>query len=489
MRKIIILILLLSLSVAGFSQEKRLRAYLSYATFDVPGQMAYIETYLAAEAGSVVFVEQESGKFQATIEVTIVFTQNDSVRNFAKYELKSQIVDNSSTANFGIVDQQRFSLPDGIYTLNLQISDKNNPAVEPFVTTEEIMLEFSESIIQLSAIQLIESFEPTKTESILTKNGFDLVPLVYAYYPASSGKLNFYTEVYNTEKVFGVGSKFMLSYFIESFEGMNRLKDFFYRKRMDAKPVNILLNSIDIAQLPSGNYNLVVEVRNAQNEVIETNRVFFQRNNPDVQYRLDDIASVNITNTFTDKISSIDTLREMLRCIAPIASETDRDYAYNLSETNDKQTMKQFIYNFWQSRSYDNPEMAWNKYYQEVLKVNASYKTQTKKGYASDRGRVYLKYGPPNHIVEVYSEPAAYPYEIWHYYTLANQRNKRFVFVTRDMVTNDFILIHSDAIGELSNYRWQLEVYKRTWDPNSVDETGPEDIFGNRAFDFYKNPR
>lgn len=258
---------------------------------------------------------------------------------------------------------------------------------------------------------------------------------------------------------------------------------------MDARQINIFLHSIDIKNLPSGNYNLVLEVRDQNNETVVSNKVFFQRSNPLVQYNLADIASVDITNTFTNKISSIDTLREMLRCIAPIASETDRDYAYNLSKSEDTRTMRQFLFNFWQNRSYENPAFAWNKYEQEVIKVNAAYGTQTKKGYASDRGRVYLKYGPPNHIVEVYSEPAAYPYEIWHYYALGNQRNKRFVFVTKDIVTNDFALIHSDAIGELTNYRWQLDVYKRTWDASNIDETGPEDAFGNKAYDFYKNPR
>ncbi len=69
--------------------------------------------------------------------------------------------------------------------------------------------------------------------------------------------------------------------------------------------------------------------------------------------------------------------------------------------------------------------------------------------------------------------------EIWQYYNLPDgQRNKKFVFYTIDIVTNDFQLVHSDAIGETSNYRWQVEIYKRTylrlklsdnWDNNNWD--------------------
>lgn len=151
--------------------------------------------------------------------------------------------------------------------------------------------------------------------------------------------------------------------------------------------------------------------------------------------------------------------------------------------------MQKYLYNFWYNRNNLNPTLEWEKYYNEVKKVNAAYKTPTKKGFQTDRGRVYLKYGPPNLLTESYNEPGAYPYEIWQYYTLEDQRNKRFVFYSKDMVTNDFVLIHSDAIGELSNYRWQLDIYKRTWDPSSVDDIKPEDTWGNKATDYYKHPR
>ncbi len=120
--------------------------------------------------------------------------------------------------------------------------------------------------------------------------------------------------------------------------------------------------------------------------------------------------------------------------------------------------MQQFFLNFWRSRNNADPEAEWYDYKKEVAKVNNDYTTQVRKGYDTDRGRVYLKYGPPNIITESYDEPSAYPYEIWHYYTLGeNQRNKKFVFYTYDIVTNDFQLLHSDAIGELSNYRWQVD--------------------------------
>ena len=153
-------------------------------------------------------------------------------------------------------------------------------------------------------------------------------------------------------------------------------------------------------------------------------------------------------------------------------------------------TTQRFFLNFWITRDALNPEAAWTYYLGQVAKVNKLYSTPVLLGYDTDRGRVYLKYGPPNIISESYNEPSAYPYEIWQYYSLANnQRNKKFVFYTEDIVTNNFQLVHSDAIGEISNYRWQVIIHKRIYDPNNLDEDRYPDVWGSKVNDYYNNPR
>lgn len=485
----IFLALFTLVSVCALGQDKNLRAYFSYSTFAVPGSEPYIETYLAVEGMSAVFASVAPNEFQARIEISMVFSQTGKVKNFAKYELKSPIVNDVLNTNFGIIDQQRFSLPNDTYELEINIADLNNPTAIPFKTIETIQLNFIGKHVQISAIQLLENFKKSTTESIITKNGFDLVPLVFAFYPESEKQLHFYTEIYNTLDAFGDGNRYIANYYIEWHENSKLLNEFFFRKKMDSKAVGLLLNTIDITALPSGNFNLVVEVRDQQNNNIAENKIFFQRSNPNMKTSLTDITSLNTEGTFAAAISNTDSLREFLLCLAPLSTEAERDYAFNLAKSTDFKTMRQFLFHFWQNRDYNKPEQAWQYYYASVRKVNAAYKTPIKKGYATDRGRTYLKYGQPDQVSPSYNEPGAYPYEVWHYYTLGQQRNKRFVFATKDMVTNDFVLIHSDAVGELANYRWQLDIYKRTWDPNSIDDTRPDDTFGSRASDIFKNPR
>jgi GWxTD domain-containing protein len=49
------------------------------------------------------------------------------------------------------------------------------------------------------------------------------------------------------------------------------------------------------------------------------------------------------------------------------------------------------------------------------------------KGWRSDRGRIYVKYGPPDEIVSRPYELSSKPYEIWYYYRL----NVKFIFYDR----------------------------------------------------------
>jgi hypothetical protein len=66
----------------------------------------------------------------------------------------------------------------------------------------------------------------------------------------------------------------------------------------------------------------------------------------------------------------------------------------------------------------------------------------------------------------------------------------RFVFYNPDLVTNDFQLLHSNAIGEVSNYQWRLQLRKRDQSWRSIDQTGEEtDEWGTHYNDYYNQPR
>jgi len=490
MKKLLIpLFFLLLCTSALLSQGKTIKAYLNYNIFFVPGQGPYIETYLSVDGESVIYVLNENGKFQGSIEVTFIFRQKGEIKDYDKYQLFSPEVTDSSYINFSFLDQQRYFIPNGQYDMEIIISDLNADK-KPFSAIQPVDINFNEKDICFSGIELVKSFTPSMDQSIITKGGFDLVPLVHNFYPEPISKLTYYTEIYNSDKNPGTGEKFLVSSSMKAFETGIIMKEFSSFKKYDTKAVVPVLNEYDISRLPSGNYLIAIEVRNKLNELIAQNEIFFQRSNPNMQYDVADLALIDINATFAHKITNNDSLLEYIKSLEPIATEIEKTFIYKQAKTTDLKTRQQFFFNFWSARNPLTPEFAWKEYYIQVQIVDNAYKTQISKGYETDRGRVYLKYGPPNIISESYNEPSSYPYEIWHYYELGgNQRNKKFVFYSTDMLTNSFKLLHSDAIGEVSNYKWQIFLNSRWYDPYSVDAENAPDIYGSEADDYYRNPR
>jgi hypothetical protein len=107
-------------------------------------------------------------------------------------------------------------------------------------------------------------------------------------------------------------------------------------------------------------------------------------------------------------------------------------------------------------------------------------------GFETDRGRVYLQYGPPNELYESRFDAGSKPYEIWQYNIIANnETNIIFVFHNDDLVSNDYRLIHSNATGEVHNEHWKLLINENfEFDGiKDFDNTGPREHIGSQTYD------
>ncbi len=481
-------LLILSIFILPFiAESKNLWAFLSYSTFNSP-EGPYIETYMTVAGNSVKYIKLENGKFQATVNVLMTFKQNDVIKAFKKYELKSPEIDDTVSNNYEFIDQQRFQLPNGSYDFELQLSDKNK-MVDPRPFTQPVAIDFPADSASFSSIEMVQSYKKSESANILTKSGYDLVPYIYNFYPQKETKMIFYSELYNMDKMVGADQKFVINYYLESFENNLPLNDFAKSKKETARTVNLLLTEMAVDNLATGNYNLVIEARNQKNEVIALKKIFFQRSNPNAKLSYENLLTTSSANTFADKIIKIDSLKEFISSTYPISTGIEQAYIREVKKSNDLKSMQQYFYGFWLRRDSKNPEKAWLAYKGEVNKVQYNFGSRTKRGYQTDRGRVYLQYGAPNARVTQYNEPASYPYEIWQYYVLNNsQRNKKFVFYSQDMVTSDFTLLHSDAIGEVNNLAWQKELRTRIIPTRDLQDTQVIKAWGEFSDDYWNLP-
>lgn len=482
MKNITSIIFILLFSVNVFAGN--LKAYFTYCTFNSPTDGPYIETYLSVIGGSAIYGKTAQNTFQGKIEVTLIFKQGEEVKTFKKYNLLSPEITDSLSERVNFMDQQRIPLPNGDYEFEVLIKDLNssNP---PFNYTQPLSINFLPNQISISDVELIESITKSSENTILTKSGYDIIPYTSDFYSEEFEKIAFYTEIYNADKLLGKNQDFLISYFIESYEGNQVVRDYKSFAKEKAKPVNILLKSFPIEKLPSGNYNLVIEARNKNNELLTSKKVFFQRSNPKVSPLL---MSDEFQSSFVSKYTKSQ-LTEFIKCIEPKSTSIEVEFAKNQLQSGDIELMRQYFYNFWLKRNSKDPEAEWEKYLKEVKKVNDLFYTQIKKGYVTDRGIIYLKYGKPNTRTVFPEEPASFPYEIWHYYEIEGFSNKKFVFYNPSRGINEFPLLHSDFPGYILDKQWRLQLNKRTGQPNDHDSESPFFKYEDKSGDYFNNPR
>lgn len=515
--------LFLSLIFCGFNlsiSAQNLRAEFAMAEFLSPNEVAYIETYLKLKGNSLAQAKTEEGAY-SEVFITYRVTNGVWVPFKDSYKVRGP-VNKEGEFPLDFIDQRRIPLKPGSYDLEITIEDvldytkkkgtvkqqivieKNRTANLDSVMTDETIKggeqrvgKYYKSRYTISGLQIVDTYSKTVEQNILSKAGFDLIPYTDNYYPSEKKDLTFYAEIYSTYKrSINPDDRFLIDMYVENADNgkiVDGLRKFVRAKDAEVTPV---LHTFPIDRLPSGNYNLVVEARDDKNRVMDRGYFFFQRQN-EIAQESEQLTTSGEENelygTFVSKYQNLDQLKEFLLCLYPISSQEEIRQVNTRMNFRDRNMMWKFMYYFWKQRAPENPEAAWLAYWKEVEKVNATYSTNHKKGYETDRGRVYLQYGAPNTISPNYFEPNTYPYEIWHYYTLtdqnnADQANRKFVFANMEGATKEFDLIHSDAKNEITNVRWHHDLHSRSSQSINLDVEDAGDHTGGRARDFFDNP-
>jgi GWxTD domain-containing protein len=202
---------------------------------------------------------------------------------------------------------------------------------------------------------------------------------------------------------------------------------------------------------------LVLEFLDVDETVLHKRECTFDRFNPTFEDVVVDFSQTVIDPRFFEELPK-DSLFYYLESLTPISSRADVAQIFTLIDKKDIELAQKYFQAYWIRTNPEGPTDAWIKYKKSVLAVQKEYGTLLMPGYKSDRGRVFLQYGPPNAKIQRPNEPGEYPYEIWQYYKIASFSNRRFVFYNPMGVGNEYVLLHSDLPGELFNNRWLQDV-------------------------------
>lgn len=468
---------------ALFAQATPLNAYLDYAAFNTPIDEPYVETYLGVDTRSLT-LQQVEGGLQGGVAVTLLIKDGEEIVNFDTYELKTAVISDSSLIRSSLMAQRRIGISNGIYSIEIQLADIYNPANTVTLPIMPLVIDFPTATVGLSDIHLIEDALPVDTPGAFTRHGLVMVPYLMPYYPTSREQLWLYVEAYGLEETH-LDEDILVRYFISAKGTKQPIGDMLGFQKQKGRSVNVIAGRLPIKNLPSGEYALHVEVRDRQNNLLVDKRKTIYRSNRKAINDFNNLALLDVSNTFVAGYTDTQ-VAYFLDASAVIATTPEQQVINTLQDHKDPMLRRQFLYNFWLDRDLVNPEERWKKYLTLIRYTEETYATMNRRGFDTDRGRVYLQYGPPNEMDRSGFEAASNPHELWVYNTTPRgETNVLFVFMNSDMVSNDFRLIHSTATGEIYNENWQAMLFN-TFTPSSIDGANTRDHFGTKVTDQYQ---
>ncbi len=436
-----------------------LRATFDYFVFHDPITGPYIECLVNFDGATFKMAAMDSGRFQARAELTIIFSKLDQVVNFRKVVVDGPLVLKREENEF--LSLERFSIPNGTYSMELIMRDLNSNLDDQATIRKIITINNPSTDLFISDIEFISAYRKSAETNAFSKSGMDMMPFNSAFFTSDINTLTFYSEIYNSDKTFGEGKAFVSTLCVidkeeNSFEECRKMK------REKTASVVPLFQAIDISNLPSGEYKLRIELRDAQNKmVIIKERNFTRSLVRNINHANFELPVELLNSTFVSRFTHRDSLLEIVQSHLPIANNIERISIDNQLSTADLDMLQSFLYTFWYNKDSVNPEAAFLEYQAKVKKVHEIFGTRIKKGWRTERGRVYLQYGAPNTRVVRNHDVDYWPFEIWHYYETNNQlHDRRFLFYDTSL-SGDMELLHSDVPSETKNHNWKEMVRSR----------------------------
>ena len=486
------------------SAQAQMQVMFGYSTYCLMDkQQPYIETYLQFDAWTMHFAEVTPGSYRATAEVTLVLRQQDSVCYAKRYDLGSPTVTDLEHLDFSFLDVQRFTVGNGVYDLDITLRDKGIEAPSASLT-EKIVVNYGRKQPMLSSMQLLASVRPTEKENILSRGGYDMEPYVSDFVPEQVRQLHYYYEIYQLDKAFPLEHKsneaVLTVAYVEVLETGARAS-LEQVSRRTVEPMMPVLGSMDISSLPSGNYNLVCEVRNRENQTLLYTKMPFQRSNPGVKTpQLGEHAT-----SFAGRSTDESLMNLYLDALYPLASETEKSAVAEMVKRPGLEEKQEFFYHFWQLRNALAPEAEWLKYKERIDYVQEHFSYPLTRGIMTDRGRVYLTYGAPDFIrdeknfaIMGHSTGAdrarqdindlgnkSYegdgvgvgqvfylPYQLWRYNRLSGDDQNRVFIFWDEHHSGNYSLLHSNARGEVHEADWERRLSRQQIPEGEIGEVG-----------------
>lgn len=435
----------------------------------------YIEVYWQINPLSLKYT-RTGQMISAKIKTDIVFRNAAGIIDEAHFlQQTPQKTIEKDAANENIIDLHRFVLPNGnikMYVTLTDALDSNNR----YSYTDSFNIDQPAIQPLLSGIQLLDTFYASTAAGRYQKNDYQQIPLCANFYDDNRKALTYYAELYNAKTVEKDELPLIKVVTITKKETESIAGNLVKKDTLKINEVTPLLGTFDITTLPSGNYNLNVTILNNSSKPVTNATVFFQRystykkvDTAVVSQHSDVVENINVLNlgeTFVGKYS-LAQIKSILKMLLPFSDHDGIQTISGFLKRPNETYMRYYVYNFFSAINKENPEKAWEAFTVKIKEVNKLFSTGSNAGYETDRGIIYLRYGPPTDRAVVENETGTYPYEVWQYNTATSgithkkTANAVFLFYRPSDMLDDFRLLHSTVPGEPRNTSWRDYLYTK----------------------------
>ncbi|MCX6830841.1 MAG: GWxTD domain-containing protein [candidate division Zixibacteria bacterium] len=418
----------------------------SYAFFQ-DRTKSYVEVYVALQRKDIQFEDMQGfyeGKVYLYLEVMDESGKMvDSLGKWVPIDVK--YLEDAYKEDVRIFEAIPCTLPPAKYKMRLTAIDGISKRTG--VSTFELTVKsFVSDNLDISDLEMAYDIVPMKTDTILSalmKGDRRVIPNPCRYISNEDSLLYFYCEVYNLAQREGSSDEFEVKATLLDSYGYE-LREYPIVRNKKPGTTAVITEALPVKGLPGGSYELNVRVAD-----IATGRKVVSTKKFMLIYAFDQLTP---TMTSPDSLS-IDDAKLMEQVIRYITSKEEKDTYSQLNLDGKKKWLKAF----W-DRKNPNAGSKVNTYKNEIFRrflyANYYYSTSVAKrndGWSSDRGRIYIQYGPPDQIDQRPSTMAQKPYERWLYYRLPGQSGGNYFIFVDETGYGNYQLRHSTVKGEISN--------------------------------------
>lgn len=416
-----------------------LRFFIDTAGFRGPEGRSRYEIYILIDAKQLWFVsegEYSLGRMELTIGLTdMAGTPVEDWTLTRSVSVDSLDILVQASAPFR--DVIGFDLLPGTYRTTLTIKDSGSGKIGVCETVVEAR-DFENQGLIFSDIQFASEVARSGEVDRFVKQGWKVTPNVSRHF--LSGKpLSVYFELYNFSSEFElIEDSFILGYSLVDSSGQ-KVREYPAKRILKPGESCVKTDVLETEGLPAGRYDFQIEAFDGgSREYLRARRPVFLA----IQEQVEPFTQVqrNLLRYYTD-----------IRYIAD--EKTLKAYKF----LQDWPTKAKFLRHFWKNSDPTPGTVTNERLLEHMLRMNHTenrfVERRRKRGSDTDKGRVYIKYGPPDEIDYHTSAAGQKPYEAWLY-----EQKGDYQFIFRDRRGSGiYELVHSTYPGEVYNPYWRSD--------------------------------